>query len=76
MALQLLYVKVELFFQQLLLYVISVNLEGWSSIFLVSYEPKYTQIDLIRQLTSTNIFYFQSDDNFPCFSYISTMQHE
>ena len=55
MTLQLLYVKVELFFQQPLFYVISIKLEGWSSIFLVFYEPKYTQIDLTRQLTSTNL---------------------
>ena len=43
-------------FLKILFYFISVNLEAWFSIFLVSYEPKYTQIDLTRQLTSTNIF--------------------
>ena len=32
------------------------TLEGWFSIFLVSYKPKYTQTDPTRQLISINLF--------------------
>ena len=56
------YVKVELFFKKLLFYFVSVNLKAWFSVFLVSSEPKYTQIDLSRQMTL--LTYFQSDGNF------------
>ena len=50
MVLQLLYVKTELF------YFISVSLWAWFSIFFVSYEPEYTQIDLTRKLISPSSF--------------------
>ena len=74
MTLQLFYVKVESISQHLLFCVISVNLKGWFSIILVCYKPKNTQIELTRQLISSNSF--QAWQQFSFFLYISTMLHE
>ena len=73
-TLQLFYVKVESISQHLLFCDISVNLKAWFSIILVSYKLKNTQIELTRELISSNLF--QAWQQFSFFLYISTMLHE
>ena len=75
MTLQLLYVKVELFSTQLLFYVNLVKWECWFSILFVSYQPKYTQIDLTRQLISTHLVPVWRQFSF-FFLYVFIMLHE
>ena len=60
------YVKVESISQHLLFCVISVNLKGWFSIILVCYKPKNTQIELTRQLISSNSFQAWQQFSFFC----------
>ena len=66
MTLQLFYVKVESISQHLLFCVISVNLKAWFLIILVCYKPKNTQIELTRQLISSNSFQAWQQFSFFC----------